>query len=220
MATSTEGWKAKLDKALYEQNAVTDVLKMIEEKTKVKRTYLVMGVAGLIAIWLVFGYAAAFISSFLGFVYPAYCSIKAIESTEKDDDTQWLTYWTVYSAFGMVEFFSDIFLSWFPFYYLFKMILLIWCMAPISNNGANVLYHRVLKPFFLKHEREIEDAMNKATEFASSTLDEAKEAASEHVADIAAQQVKDAMKAQSAPETNEPPPQPESTFEEDPDHQD
>lgn len=49
------------------------------------------------------------------------CSIKAIESPNKDDDTQWLTYWVVYGVFSIAEFFSDIFLSWFPFYYMIKV---------------------------------------------------------------------------------------------------
>lgn len=47
--------------------------------------------------------------------------IKAIESPNKDDDTQWLTYWVVYGIFSIAEFFSDIFLSWFPFYYMLKV---------------------------------------------------------------------------------------------------
>lgn len=33
----------------------------------------------------------------------------------------WLTYWVVYSLFGLVEFFSDLLLSWFPFYYVGKV---------------------------------------------------------------------------------------------------
>lgn len=49
-------------------------------------------------------------------------SIKAIESNSKDDDTQWLTYWVVYGVFSIVEAFSDIFLSWFPFYYAGKVL--------------------------------------------------------------------------------------------------
>lgn len=48
-------------------------------------------------------------------------SIKAIESPNKDDDTQWLTYWVVYGIFSIAEFFSDLFLSWFPFYFLMKV---------------------------------------------------------------------------------------------------
>ena len=48
-------------------------------------------------------------------------SIKAIESIKKEDDTQWLTYWVVYGVFSIAESFSDIFLSWFPFYYAGKV---------------------------------------------------------------------------------------------------
>lgn len=47
--------------------------------------------------------------------------IKAIESPNKEDDTQWLTYWVVYGVFSIAEFFSDLFLSWFPFYYMLKV---------------------------------------------------------------------------------------------------
>jgi hypothetical protein len=48
-----------------------------------------------------------------GFTYPMYQSFKAVESSNKDDDTQWLTYWVVYSSFTFVEFFADIILWWF-----------------------------------------------------------------------------------------------------------
>lgn len=60
----------------------------------------------------------------LTLVVEFHSSIKAIESPNKDDDTQWLTYWVVYGCFGVGEFFSDILLSWFPFYYLFKVRVL------------------------------------------------------------------------------------------------
>ena len=50
------------------------------------------------------------------------CSIKAIESKQKDDDTKWLTYWVVYSVFHLMEFFADIFLFWIPLYWFFKVI--------------------------------------------------------------------------------------------------
>lgn len=48
-------------------------------------------------------------------------SIKAIESTAKEDDTQWLTYWVVYGLFSVVESISDALLFWFPFYYMSKV---------------------------------------------------------------------------------------------------
>jgi len=48
-------------------------------------------------------------------------SVKAIESVNKEDDTQWLTYWVVYSVFSLAEFFTDIFLSWIPLYWFLKV---------------------------------------------------------------------------------------------------
>lgn len=55
------------------------------------------------------------------YVAPFSSRIKAIESATKDDDTKWLTYWVVYGVFSVAEFFADIFLSWFPFYYIGKV---------------------------------------------------------------------------------------------------
>merc|ERR1712216_834304 len=53
---------------------------------------------------------------FLGFLYPAYASYKAIESEATDDDTQWLTYWVVYSMLMIFESFADYSVFWIPGY--------------------------------------------------------------------------------------------------------
>uniref|UniRef100_A0A1B0GP47 Receptor expression-enhancing protein n=1 Tax=Phlebotomus papatasi TaxID=29031 RepID=A0A1B0GP47_PHLPP len=49
------------------------------------------------------------------------------------------------------EFFSGFLTSFIPFYWLLKCIFLVWCMAPIQQNGSVFLYHRFIRPFFLKH---------------------------------------------------------------------
>lgn len=41
----------------------------------------------------------------IGTIYPMYMSFKAIESEEKEDDTQWLIYWVIYSTFTIAEVF-------------------------------------------------------------------------------------------------------------------
>ncbi|KAJ8946424.1 hypothetical protein NQ314_008906 [Rhamnusium bicolor] len=56
------------------------------------------------------------------FLYPAYVSIHAIESKHKDDDTKWLTYWVVYALFSVGEYFADFIVSWFPLYWLLKVL--------------------------------------------------------------------------------------------------
>jgi receptor expression-enhancing protein 5/6 len=54
-------------------------------------------------------------------VYPVYASAKAIESKDKADDTQWLSYWAVYGSLILVEYASDQALSKIPFYYHAKV---------------------------------------------------------------------------------------------------
>uniref|UniRef100_A0A3Q3B5R3 Receptor expression-enhancing protein n=1 Tax=Kryptolebias marmoratus TaxID=37003 RepID=A0A3Q3B5R3_KRYMA len=152
--------KDRAEKFLNEKNVVTDFLGKVEEKTGIKKKVLAVGAVSLTGLYLVYGYGAALLCNLIGFVYPAYYSIKAIESPCKEDDTKWLTYWVVYGIFSLGEFFSDIFLYWFPFYYAFKCLFLLWCMAPVSWNGSQIIYSKVVRPVFLRHEAAVDNMVS------------------------------------------------------------
>lgn len=185
MGGKDKSLKEKVDEFLSEKNYFTDALAFLEAKSGVNRLYLFAGCVVLLSLYLVVGYASGFIVSVLGFLYPAYASVKAIESTQKEDDTQWLTYWVVYSAFTIGEFFSDIFLSWFPLYFLFKCMFLCWCMAPFSWNGSDFIYKKFLGPFVMKHSAEADDLLSEAAKAAKDLYGqaekEAKKVAVDHV---------------------------------------
>ena len=116
----------------------------LEKKTGIQRKYLCSAVILVVFLALVLKVAESAITNIFGFLYPAYCSIKAIESKETDDDTRFLMYWVVYGTFSVLEIFADVLLFWVPFYYLLKCGFLLWCMHP-SSRGTDWIYARVAK---------------------------------------------------------------------------
>jgi receptor expression-enhancing protein 5/6 len=149
-------------KALDEKNFFTNILSTLEEKTKVKKELIAYGIIGFLAFYLIVGWGNDFVCNLIGFAYPAYASIRAIESAAKEDDTKWLMYWCAYALFGILEFFSDLLLFWIPLYTLTKCLFLIWLMVPGKNGGTNVIYYKILRPFVLKHQGKIEQLKDDA----------------------------------------------------------
>jgi len=160
----------QLDKILHQPWA-DKYCQTFEDKTKIKRTWVALALIGAASMGLVVGFAAQIICNFIGFLYPAYESIKAIESNTKKDDTKWLTYWVVYSSFIVVEFFSDYLLFWIPFYYVLKCALLLYCMLP-QYNGSQNIYQFCVRPLFLEHQAKIDEALSKTKEIGSSLADQ------------------------------------------------
>jgi len=161
---------ASLEKFLNQPGKINDLLTKLEESSGVKRIYIVFGFLGLLLCYLAFGYGGQLICNIIGFAYPAYASFKALETKRKEDDTKWLTYWIVYGFLSVIEFFSDILLSWFPLYWLGKCLILIWCFAPVEWNGSDLIYRQVIRQLFLKYESKTDKLIREASSVAEDFI--------------------------------------------------
>lgn len=96
----------------------------------------------------------------VGIIYAVYKSFKAIESTNHADDTQWLTYWTIYGSLLLLEHAGDELLRRVPYYYHLKFGFLLWLQLP-RTQGASYLYNELYKPTLLKYQDKIDLCIEK-----------------------------------------------------------
>jgi len=131
-----------IDQSLQE----TSLGRLYEEKfkksTKIPLAHLLIGIVLLVLLITLLISGESAVCNLIGFVYPFYKSYEALKTPQKDDDTQWLTYWIVFAAFIVVESLSFLF-NWIPFYYLFKVLFLIWLAY---FKGALIVFQHVLDP--------------------------------------------------------------------------
>jgi len=168
MAAYIERSRKAIEDVLARHPCADEVLGKASDVTKVGKVNLVMGVLGFTAVWLAIGYGSPFLCDFIGFIFPAYLSFKAVESADTRDDTQWLTYWIVYSYFNIIEFFSDYILFWIPFYSLIKCCFLLWM---VNFNGASLIYSRFIRPFLMEQEEMIDSVVDQVEDVADQLDD-------------------------------------------------
>ncbi|XP_030046912.1 receptor expression-enhancing protein 1 isoform X4 [Microcaecilia unicolor] len=96
-----------------------------------------------------------------GTLYPAYYSYKAVKSKDIKEYVKWMMYWIIFALFTTVETVTDIFLSWFPFYYELKIAFVAWLLSPYTR-GSSLLYRKFVHPTLSSKEKEIDDCLIQA----------------------------------------------------------
>ncbi|XP_052590194.1 receptor expression-enhancing protein 4 isoform X2 [Peromyscus californicus insignis] len=104
-----------------------------------------------------------------GMLYPAYASYKAVKSKNIREYVRWMMYWIVFAIFMATETFTDVFISWFPFYYEIKMAFVLWLLSPYTK-GASLLYRKFVHPSLSRHEKEIDACIVQAKERSYETM--------------------------------------------------
>ena len=79
---------------------------------------------------IMLGVGEEYVTIAVGIGYPAFMSFLALETTNTEDDKQWLTYWIVFGAFNIIDHFADVITVFIPFYLFFKVLFLIFLMHP------------------------------------------------------------------------------------------
>ncbi|XP_016160953.1 PREDICTED: receptor expression-enhancing protein 4 isoform X1 [Ficedula albicollis] len=104
-----------------------------------------------------------------GMLYPAYASYKAVKTKNIREYVRWMMYWIVFSLFMATETFTDLLISWFPFYYEVKMAFVIWLLSPYTR-GASLLYRRFVHPTLARKEKDIDAFLVRARERGYETV--------------------------------------------------
>ena len=149
--------KMKLQK-INDDLLKVEVLKKIQDATNVPIGAILLGVLTICVVLVGFDTGCAnAIVQVLAVGYPAIQSVLALESEDKDDDKQWLTYWMVYSIFVLFEGIGNWLLKLIPFYFLIKLLFLIWLQNPLTR-GATILYNQYIQPLGKKYKAQIDVA--------------------------------------------------------------
>lgn len=67
-----------------------------------------------------------------------------VELRVKNDQTQWLVYWMIYTFIKLIEYSIYTFIHTLPGYWLVKCIFLIWLMLSGQNGGTYIIYRRII----------------------------------------------------------------------------
>lgn len=128
---------------------------LIHEKTGIPAKYVLIALGICVASVLI-GYLDQYVTCLVGIVFPSICSIRALETKDAEDDKQWLTYWVVYGIFTFIDLFSGFILKYIPFYFVLKIVFLIWLFLP-TFKGASVIYQKVIVKLFNKYRPQIDE---------------------------------------------------------------
>mmetsp|Transcript_72941 Transcript_72941/g.84624 ORF Transcript_72941/g.84624 Transcript_72941/m.84624 type:complete len:181 (+) Transcript_72941:25-567(+) len=134
------------------------------KKIGVKPGMVVLVSGGILALFTLLGLCSDLIVLFIGFLYPAYCSFKALETDAQKDDKQWLMYWVVFVCLSVADDLFGVFMTIIPMYHFTKLILYVWLFYP-KSKGALTLYYKLFRPVLQRVvpmiEAQVEDLKNK-----------------------------------------------------------
>ena len=113
-----------------------EINKSIKDKTGIDGIFVIIFLS-LCVLLVYLGIFESLITSLVGTLYPGFSTIKAIQKNK--DKKEWLTYWIIFGSFLIFDMFSTIIIKVVPYYFVLKIIFLIWMFIP-GSNGCQIVY--------------------------------------------------------------------------------
>ncbi|KAH8099364.1 TB2/DP1, HVA22 family-domain-containing protein [Cristinia sonorae] len=103
------------------------------------------------------------LSAWFAFLLPCYGTWKALSHrpVSEPELERWAKYWSVIGAFVAFEYVAEWFISWFPFYWELKTIVLLFLALP-QTQGSTWVYNTYLDPLLAKNEADIDAGITAA----------------------------------------------------------
>ncbi|KAI0030203.1 TB2/DP1, HVA22 family-domain-containing protein, partial [Vararia minispora EC-137] len=94
------------------------------------------------------------------FLLPSYKMFKALKHrpVSEPELERWAAYWSVIGAIVAFEYAAEWAVSWIPFYWELKTILLLFLSLP-QTEGSRYIYKSYLEPYYLQHEADIDQSI-------------------------------------------------------------
>ncbi|KAJ3090152.1 Receptor expression-enhancing protein 5 [Quaeritorhiza haematococci] len=140
-----ELWKkqmAMIDKLV---DRVPILLQLSEELRLAKTSTFAIAILALVAVILtIAGVGGDLITGIVGTLWPAYMGREALNTGNKDEMVQWLSYWMIFGMVSLLDFTKRFTVAIMPYYYFFKLVLILYLGMP-QTYGATKIYNSLLK---------------------------------------------------------------------------
>jgi len=97
------------------------------------------------------------------FLLPSYSTFKALKKRPlcEQEIERWVSYWIVIGAVVAFEYTAEWLLSWFPFYWEIKTLLLLYLSLP-QFEGSTYVYKAYVEPYLVQNESDIDASIASA----------------------------------------------------------
>lgn len=123
-------------------------LNICQEKMRLPRKKICI-LYGTIVSMIFIGIFEAHLSFMISIYFPIIWSIKQVDQPDIDGSKQWLTYWSIFALFIIVDIISNWIIIIVPFYFFIKTVFMMWLYLP-NFKGATIIYNTFFRKFVTK----------------------------------------------------------------------